>query len=64
MHNRNTMLVLKDLPSRAEELSPSEIQNVFGGCSGAAQVCDKNHDCCDGFVCSTSHDCVVDSPYL
>ena len=61
MHNDNPKLVLNDLPPRAEELLPSEIQNIFGGCGSEGASCNENKDCCAGKACDHNkchpHDC-------
>lgn len=42
--------ISKDLPPRARQLHPDELEAVFGGCneSGWDSWCAGNSDCCSG----------------
>lgn len=43
--DNQSVLELNNLPPRAEKLSHSAMQKVFGGCSDSS--CGKHTDCCD-----------------
>jgi hypothetical protein len=41
-----------ELPLRARNLSPGEASKVFGGCTGAGQICGQfASPCCPGLTC-------------
>lgn len=63
MYNKSTNLVLKDLPPRAEELSPSEIQNVFGGCGNEGASCSTGKECCETLGCNAFLECYKSKPH-
>jgi len=39
------------LPPRPRQLTPDELQRVFGGCGTLDNPCLKPEDCCDGYGC-------------
>ena len=44
---------IRDLPARARPLTPGELFDVFGGCSGYGGACKSTKDCCGGECLST-----------
>lgn len=50
-NEKRSLLELNELPPRAEELSHSEVRNVFGGCGQIGAHCNKDSDCCSGEIC-------------
>lgn len=40
------VIQIAELPLRAKKLHPNELRDVFGGCGGSGQFCDRDKDCC------------------
>jgi hypothetical protein len=46
MANRDTNVIVNELPLRSRYLSIDDVQDIFGGCLAHSQPCSKDSDCC------------------
>ena len=49
---------IRDLPPRARQLNPDELEGVFGGCKKRGKKCSKKKDCCDKRAMCVDRKCV------
>ena len=52
---------IRDLPPRARQLNPDELEGVFGGCVSAGSACFADADCCYDSE-KSKHLCCTRSP--
>jgi hypothetical protein len=49
--SRKLGIIIGELPSRPNKISPEEYEKVFGGACFQGDACDCDNQCCDNYTC-------------